>query len=58
VQSAKISDLAEYHKQKNKIQSTGACIKPVIKMQYFIELEHTSTIVVETIAIVGFSFIG
>jgi len=43
---------------KNKIQSTGVCINPVIKMQYFSGLEHTNTIVFKTIAIVKFSCWG
>jgi hypothetical protein len=43
---------------KNKIQSTGACVFPIINMHCILELEHTNTIVVETIAIVSFSFMG
>jgi hypothetical protein len=43
---------------KNKIQSTGACVFPIIKMQCIVESEHTNTIVVKTIAIVNFSFVG
>jgi hypothetical protein len=48
----------EYHKQKNKIQSTGACIDLIIKMQCIIESAHTSTIVVKTIAIIVVQLYG
>jgi len=57
---AKYNDTALYEisPAKNKIQSTGVCVFPIINVHCIVESEHTNTIVFETIAIVVVQLYG